>query len=146
MPPAAFLSWAIPFKLEVDDRVAVASMVIGGVPYGVYMPSTIFWIEALTAVAFMGMLGALVGAVMYKFIIQKQGTLGSYLIGFGIIIPFWITFPYYGVEMFDFRNKFMKFCFGAIMPTLGIFHTTEGMFSLYQNNLSEVTNICIIPS
>lgn len=124
------LSWVIPFKLETDDRVPLVSMIIGGTPYGFYMPSIIFWIETLVAVSFMGLVGAMVGAITYKFIIQRQGTVTSYLLGFGVIIPFWVTFPYYGFQLFDLRNKFMKFCFGAIVPTLGIFHTTEGRFCL----------------
>ena len=116
----------LPYKLEEDDRMPMFSFHIGNVEYGFFMFSVIWWIEILLIVISMSALAALTGAITYSFIIRRQGAYHSYLLGFGVLIPFWILAPFYGVELFDIRNKFMKFCFGAIVPTLGIFRTSEG--------------------
>ena len=123
----------IPFKLAEDDRVPlfiISSMEASGSgrEYGVYNLSIVLWIETLMAVSLMGGLAAMVSILTYKFVIQQQGKPISYLVGFGLILPFWIICPYYAVAQLDIRNKFMKFCFAAIVPTLGLFHTTEAMY------------------
>ena len=120
------LSWTMPYKFEVDERSPIFSFHVGDAEYGVYMFSIVWWVETLLMIIAMGLLAAFTGAIAYKFIIQKQGTSLAYLLGYGVILPFWLHVPHYGIELFDIRNKFMKFCFGAIIPTLGVFHTTEG--------------------
>ena len=116
----------MPYKFEVDERSPIFSFHVGDAEYGVYMFSIVWWVETLLMIIAMGLLAAFTGAITYKFIIQKQGTSLAYLLGYGVILPCWLYVPYYGIELFDIRNKFMKFCFGAIIPTLGVFHTTEG--------------------
>lgn len=121
------LSWVIPYKYEQDDRVPIFSFNVAGDEYGFYMLSVIYWIELLTIIAIMCLVSTVIGVVTFKLIVQRQGTPLAYLVGFGVIIPFWVTTPYYGLEIFDVRNKFMKFCCGGILPTLGIFRTVAGM-------------------
>ena len=116
----------LPYKLDTDDREPIFSFMVADAEYGVYMFSIVWWVETLAIFGVMSALAALTGAITYRYIVQKPGTPLSYLLGYGAIMPFWLIIPYYGVEIFDIRNKFMKFCFGAIAPTLGIFHTTEG--------------------
>jgi hypothetical protein len=116
----------LPYKLDTDEREAILSFIVADTEYGFYMFSIIWWVETLAIFAAMSAMGALTGAITYVYIIKKPGTPLSYLLGYGVLIPFWMIVPYFGVELFDIRNKFMKFCFGAIAPTLGIFHTTEG--------------------
>lgn len=121
------LSWTIPYKFEVDERLPIFRFHSGDAEFGFYMFSIGWWVETLLMIFAMVLVASFTGFITYKFIVQKQGTSLAYLIGYGVILPFWLSVPYYGVELLDIRNKFMKFCFGAIVPTLGIFHTTEGM-------------------
>jgi hypothetical protein len=48
------------------------------------------------------------------------------MIGFGILIPLWSTFPFQLIKILDIRNKIIKFGVAAVIPVLGIFKTTEG--------------------
>ena len=47
------------------------------------------------------------------------------MIGFGILIPLWSTFPFQLIKILDIRNKIIKFGVAAVIPVLGIFKTTE---------------------
>lgn len=119
----------LPYKLDTDDREAIFSFHLVDAEYGVYMFSVVWWVETLAIFGTMSVLAALTAAITYLYIVKRQGTPLSYLLGYGVMMPFWLIVPYYGVELFDIRNKFMKFSFGAVAPTLGIFHTTEGKCS-----------------
>lgn len=73
-----------------------------------------------------GIVGGLISLVSYKYIVQKQGSNLAFLMGYGVIIPLWVSLPYFLVEILDLRNKVMKFAVCAVIPTLGIFKSTEG--------------------
>ena len=77
----------------------------------------------------MGLVAAALSVVTYKFIIQRQGTVTSYLVGYGFLVPLWLLVPYYQVELFDCRNTFMRFCFAVIVPIINVFHITEGAYN-----------------
>lgn len=74
--------------------------------------------EAMVAVAF--------SVLVYKTIVRKQGTTLAYLMGFGLVIPFWVFFPSMVVDWMGVRNKLYRFCMAAVTPTLCVFRTTEG--------------------
>ena len=71
-------------------------------------------------------MSGLLSIITYNYIVQKQGSSSSYMIGFGILIPLWSTFPFQLIKILDIRNKIIKFGVAAVIPVLGIFKTTEG--------------------
>lgn len=74
--------------------------------------------EAMVAVAF--------SVLVYKTIVRRQGSTLAYLVGFGLVIPFWVFFPSMVVDRMGVRNKLYRFCMAAVTPTLCVFRTTEG--------------------
>jgi hypothetical protein len=77
-------------------------------------------------------LAALTSLLIYTFIIKpkRYDTTVSHLLGFGIILPFWIAFPVSIIRLFDIRNLIFKFMIGVIVPILSIFRSTEGKLGL----------------
>jgi len=51
--------------------------------------------------------------VVKKYIINHRGKPISYLVGYGMLIPLIIAFPYYCLAMLDVRNKMLKFLAGG---------------------------------
>ena len=72
------------------------------------------------------LIAAMLSVISYKFVVQRQGTAISYLVGFGFLMPLWLAAPYNIIHIFGIENKVMKFTIGSICPTLGLFHTSEG--------------------
>jgi hypothetical protein len=73
------------------------------------------------------------GLVIYKAIIEpkRYDTPFSRLLGFGVLLPFWIVFPTILFQFLGIRNFLFKFVIGVITPTLSIFRTTEGTYVPY---------------
>jgi hypothetical protein len=71
---------------------------------------------------------ALTGLLIYTLIIKpkRYDTTFSHVLGFGIILPFWIACPVLIIPFFDIRNLIFKFMIGVIVPILSIFRSTEG--------------------
>jgi hypothetical protein len=69
----------------------------------------------------------LLAAIIYKFIIGQRGTVQAYLLGWGVIIPFVLAFPYWLLETFDMRNKIIKLATSTIFTTVG-FRCIEAMY------------------
>ena len=111
--------------------------------YGLLAPSLQFWL-ALGNVLILGAIyGTILSCVMYQLIIlprkrQKkyhqdnhnhhQPSSTSLLIGFGILIPLCVIYPYYGIHYFLIKNKVVKFFFGLASLTTG-FRCSETMFA-----------------
>jgi hypothetical protein len=68
----------------------------------------------------------LLAAIIYKFIIGQRGTVQAYLLGWGFIFPFALTFPYWLLETFDMRNKIVKLA-ATGLTTVG-FRCIEAMY------------------
>ena len=71
---------------------------------------------------------AITSLPIYEIVIKRkrQDTIVAYLLGYGLILPFWIACPVYMIRLFDIRNFIFKFMVGVIVPTLSIFRSTEG--------------------
>jgi hypothetical protein len=74
--------------------------------------------EAMVAVAF--------SFLVYNFIVRQPRSNTAFIMGFGLIIPFWCFFPSMVIDSLGIRNKLYRFCMAAVTPTLCVFRTTEG--------------------
>ena len=70
-----------------------------------------------------------VASLLYTVVIakQKHDTHAAYLLGYGVIIPFWILSPLYLIRAFGMTNTVFRFVMGTI-PTLALFRTLEGTY------------------
>lgn len=75
---------------------------------------------------FQGLVAALFSQIVYQLILPYQRTTAAYLIGYGVIVPFWLVFPWIVVDGIYVKNKIFRFCIAAVTPALSIFRTTEG--------------------
>jgi len=76
--------------------------------------------------AFLGILAAGFSQLVYYCVIPNTRKAAAYMIGYGLIIPFWLWFPQEVIRYIDVRNKIFRFCIAAVTPSLCVFRTTEG--------------------
>jgi uncharacterized membrane protein YciS (DUF1049 family) len=82
------------------------------------------------------LVAAAISLLIFKYILSpttyRNSSLACCLLGYGIIVPFWIFVPVYAVKTLNIRNKVFRFVFGTV-PTLSFFRTFEGKYSTCGN-------------
>ena len=121
--------------------------------YGFYFLSITYWIELIALMAVNMAIACLTASVLYKFVLVQPSTTKNnnkndksksvpdsssssstttsstaLLVGWGIVIPFWVIWPFVLCQLLDIRNLLFRFCIGCITPTLSIFRTTETIY------------------
>jgi hypothetical protein len=157
-------SFVLPHLIETDDRVPLFTFFIpsdvsintiinyfidNGTPtttitkneYGFLLLSIGYWIELLILILTTLIVAALVGLILYYTVIQSKqtNTIHAYIVGWGLILPFWILYPFILFYYFDIRNCLFKFLVGCIAPVVCVFRTTEciyGFAPTYTTNKS----------
>ena len=66
-------------------------------------------------------------AIVYKFIIPHRGTMGAYLLGWGILMPFSLWIPFEMLELLQIRNQILKLPV-ATVPMVVFFRSIEAMY------------------
>uniref|UniRef100_A0A7S4AI18 Wax synthase domain-containing protein n=1 Tax=Pseudo-nitzschia australis TaxID=44445 RepID=A0A7S4AI18_9STRA len=137
-------SSAFYFLSETDDRkplftFSIPSGIVSGImvegtgkteasriEFGFLMMSHFYWIELLACVIATMSMGAVVGLVLYHTVIKpkQEGTSQAYMIGWGIVLPFWFFFSFLSVAMIDIRNFLFKFIMGCV-TVVCFFRTIE---------------------
>ena len=80
------------------------------------------------------LLAALMGCLVYQYCARpslhnnKVAMSSSYLFGYGIVIPFWLVFPYVAVYYLQIQNKIYRFMMTTCTPAIAIFRTTAGTY------------------
>ncbi|OEU19977.1 hypothetical protein FRACYDRAFT_181752 [Fragilariopsis cylindrus CCMP1102] len=98
--------------------------------YGFFLMSIGYWIELLILILITLIVAAFVGLILYYTIIQSKqtNTTHAYIVGWGLILPFWISYPVILLYFFDIRNCLFKFLVGCIAPVVCVFRTTECIY------------------
>lgn len=98
--------------------------------YGLFCPSVLFWIELLILVWVSVFFAVLTAAITYHLIIapKKTDTPTAYLLGYGLFLPFWISWPHFTVKILDNRNLVFKFIVGNLVPILVKFRLFEAIY------------------
>ena len=66
--------------------------------------------------------------LVYKIVIPHRGSIISFGVGFGVVIPLCLGYvPFYVLQLYDIQNLLIRFCIGAIFPVLTMFRTVEGL-------------------
>lgn len=121
----------LPHTWEGDIREPLFTFSVGGdTRYGFYLNNIVQNAEVALVLGSSVVLATVLSWILFTFVIvpKKQNTSFAYLLGFGVIIPFWILSPMPLIRFFNLRNKVFRFVFGTI-PTLTIFRTLEGAYS-----------------
>ncbi|VEU37554.1 unnamed protein product [Pseudo-nitzschia multistriata] len=118
------------FTFTIPSSIARVMTVEGterpDIAFGFLMMSLSYWIELLVLVFAMMSLGAFVGLLLHHAVIKpkQEGTTKAYLVGWGIVLPFWSVFSFLVVEIFDARNMIFKFMMGCF-TVVYFFRTIE---------------------
>lgn len=118
----------LPHDWEEDPREPLFSFNLGDSSYGFFMLRPEFWIETLSLLLCETLIAAVVGALLYHTVAQRQRTMAAYILGFGIFIPFWLHTPAQLLNTFGVKNRLMRFCLGGILPTTSMFRISEVVF------------------
>ena len=132
-----------PHSLEDDNRQPLFLLTIPRflsamfstnetVKLGFLMPSLPYWVELLGFVLLTLLFAAFLGLFLYKTVIQtkQERTPTAYLVGFGLIIPFWISWPILLFHIVDVKSAIFRFFVGAIAPIICSFRTIEAISGL----------------
>ncbi len=123
-----------PHLAEIDYRepILTFSLPVDGdnTVYGIFWISNLYWIEVLLLVCLNVLLATVTGAVVYKVIIEpgKTDTPIAKILGFGALLPFWITWPTTIFQLLDVRNLLFKFILGGVTPTITLFRVLEAIY------------------
>ena len=103
--------------------------------YGFFLFSHAYWIEMLALLLVALSVAAGVGWILYKSVLARkmEDTTLAYLVGFGLVLPFWISWPVFILKAFDIRNAIYRFMVAGIVPVICAFRTIETVFGLCPN-------------
>lgn len=89
----------------VDDREPFLSFHIPTVDgeFSVYAPKIGLWIQLLTSGFLQTLIQMAAAVVIYEAIVQRRGSISSFIIGWGFIVPVAFYLPFYWVDTFDIR-------------------------------------------
>lgn len=69
----------------------------------------------------------MLASLVYKGIIEQRHTSSSYIIGYGIVIPSLLYFPFMLSDLLDLQNSVLRFV-STLCPVLSLFRTMEAMY------------------
>eukprot|EP00586_Coscinodiscus_wailesii_P008839 CAMPEP_0172521614 /NCGR_PEP_ID=MMETSP1066-20121228/292682_1 /TAXON_ID=671091 /ORGANISM="Coscinodiscus wailesii, Strain CCMP2513" /LENGTH=270 /DNA_ID=CAMNT_0013304553 /DNA_START=90 /DNA_END=899 /DNA_ORIENTATION=- len=122
-----FLKIIFSDKLETDIRSPFTTFELHGERFGLLLPSVSFWMQLFATLVIQSLLGHILSVIVYKFIVQRRGSVTAYLTGWGLVIPIVISLPFKIIRFLGVRNKILKMSASAI-PTLGVFRCLEAMY------------------
>jgi hypothetical protein len=130
----------------VDNRSPVWT---GEIPlltgqYDLYVPNPEGWKQLAIFVILQSIVQMTFAALIYQQIVQQRGTVQSYLIGFGFILPVSLFIPFYLLETLDIRNKVITLSSTTVMTVI-FFRCIEAMYGTSPNNAvmeSSMWNYC----
>lgn len=101
------------------------------VVYGLFGVSVAYWMEVLLLIFLDMVLAAVTGVILYKGIIESKNyvTTSARILCFGVLLPFWITWPTTVYDLLNVQNLIFKFIVGALIPSIMIFRISEVVFA-----------------
>lgn len=124
-----FLKEIFQEKFIVDKREPIATF---GIPYvdgrfALLSPCFGPWQQLIVLSLVQSLIQILFACFIYKLIVQRRGTIESYLIGWGFVIPISLYIPYYLLDYLDIRNKAISLSSSCVMTSV-FFRCLEAMY------------------
>ncbi|CAB9515481.1 Probable long-chain-alcohol O-fatty-acyltransferase [Seminavis robusta] len=94
-----------------------------------YFFSVAFWLELLVIFVVLIALAIVVGCVLYQYCIKPKRafTSSSYIVAYGVVLPFWLVLPYMASSYFRVENKIIRFMLTTVVTSISIFRTTAAV-------------------
>jgi len=99
----------------------------------IFLPNATFWSQTVALLFLSELFVVLIASIVYHGIIKYRcgattTTVGPYLIGFGIVCPLCLIFPFWIMNFFEIKNTILRFATCSLPPITCLFHCTEAMF------------------
>jgi hypothetical protein len=122
-----------PHRSITDDREPLFTFG----EYAFYNVSTIYWLGLLSIISILSIVAATVGLLLWAVVVKPKAYESnfSYLLVYGVLLPFWINLPVVIIRFCGIRNLLFRFIAAVIIPILCLFRTTEGKSIEYQSTL-----------
>lgn len=116
-------------KLTTDEREPLTTFEIPGLEgtFGLYAPRGEVWKQLLLLVTLGQVVQVFFAAIVYKFIIPNRGTMGAYLLGWGVIMPLSLWIPFEMLEALGVYNQILKLV-PTTIPMSIFFRTIEAIY------------------
>lgn len=77
----------------------------------------------------MTLLASALGCLVFHTCVHPKNkyTSVSYLVGYGVVLPIWLCFPYQTVKYLGIQNKIFRFSLTTCAPAICVFRTTAAM-------------------
>lgn len=89
-----------------------------------------FWVVCFIFLTIQSIINAGVASVVFKFIVQQQGKIHTYIIGYGLVCPILLCGPLYLFSAFHFTNVTFMLCLCGAVPNLLLLRVIEAMHGM----------------
>jgi len=128
----------------VDDREPFVTFQIASIEgeFSLFAPKAEPWKLLVLFNLLQTVIQIVFACVIYYGIVKRRGTIGSYFIGWGFIIPISLYLPFYLVDTLDLRNKML--CLGSSTASSVIFfRCIEAMYGTSPDFVElSISNYC----
>jgi len=117
-------------KFEVDEREPIFFFKLpgdDGAHFGITGMDPLFWITSFAFLGLQSVTNVLSAIIMYHFILMQRGTLQSFIIGYGFIIPLLFYLPLVLVQIMDLRNMAFMALLAFSSPAILSFRCIQAM-------------------
>jgi len=133
-------------KLVVDDREPIWTFQFGeeeGQYWGLLAPKARLWQQLILLLMIQTAFQCFFAVVNYHLIVkQARRTTTAYLIGWGIVVPMAVYFPYWMLEFWELQSRPIKMSTGSSAYIVG-FRTIEAMYDTSPHSVeATLTNYC----
>lgn len=128
----------------VDDREPLVTFQIPNIQgnFSLMAPNPGPWKQLLFFNLLQSIIQIVFACFIYEGIVKRRGTIGSFIIGWGFVIPASLYLPFYLLEVLDLRNKVL--CLGSsISMSVIFFRCIEAMYGTSPDVVElSVSNYC----
>lgn len=93
---------------------------------GISLGSPMFWLQLQVLMIIQALVNLVLGTIIYFLIVKKRGSVASYLLGYGFLVPFLVVFPFLVISWADLRNPGFLLA-SAAGPCLVLLRCIEAM-------------------
>mmetsp|Transcript_10122 Transcript_10122/g.13375 ORF Transcript_10122/g.13375 Transcript_10122/m.13375 type:complete len:415 (-) Transcript_10122:151-1395(-) len=118
------------FESDVrEDSFAVVDIPLVGGKFGLIGFEPLFWLQLITLVTVQSIVNVTVALVIFEFIVSQSGKknwLVRNMVGYGVVCPLLVAFPFALIDYMELRNKAMMLA-GAASCCLLFFRCIEAI-------------------
>lgn len=117
-------------NFTVDDREPLVAFQIPNVDgeYNLFAPKFGPWKQLLFLSFLQSLIQIAFACFIYESIVKRRGSIGSFIIGWGFVIPSSLYLPFYLLDVLDLRNKLLCLSSSTAMSVI-FFRCIEAMYS-----------------